>query len=44
MHVVVGAGVNGLSVAWALAERGADVLLLDKGRVGGGAGYGAGSS
>lgn len=36
-HVVVGGGVNGLSVAWALAERGADVLLLDKGRVGGGA-------
>ncbi len=37
MHVVVGGGVNGLSVAWALAERGADVLVLDKGRVGGGA-------
>jgi glycine/D-amino acid oxidase-like deaminating enzyme len=36
-HVVVGAGVNGLSVAWRLAERGADVLVLDKGRVGGGA-------
>jgi methylglutamate dehydrogenase subunit A len=36
-HVVVGAGVNGLSVAWALAERGADVLVLDKGRIGGGA-------
>jgi methylglutamate dehydrogenase subunit A len=36
-HVVVGAGVNGLSVAWALAERGADVVLLEKGRVGGGA-------
>jgi methylglutamate dehydrogenase subunit A len=36
-HVVVGAGVNGLSVAWALAERGADVLVLDKGRAGGGA-------
>ena len=36
-HVVVGAGVNGLSVAWALAERGADVVVLDKGRVGGGA-------
>jgi len=35
--VVVGGGVNGLSVAWALAERGADVLLLDKGRIGGGA-------
>jgi methylglutamate dehydrogenase subunit A len=37
MHVVVGGGVNGLSVAWALAERGADVVVLDKGRVGGGA-------
>jgi glycine/D-amino acid oxidase-like deaminating enzyme len=37
MHVVVGAGVNGLSVAWGLAERGADVVVLDKGRAGGGA-------
>jgi glycine/D-amino acid oxidase-like deaminating enzyme len=37
MHVVVGGGVNGLSVAWGLAERGADVLVLDKGRLGGGA-------
>jgi glycine/D-amino acid oxidase-like deaminating enzyme len=37
MHIVVGGGVNGLSVAWALAERGADVLVLDKGRLGGGA-------
>jgi len=36
-HVVVGAGVNGLSVAARLAERGADVVVLDKGRVGGGA-------
>jgi glycine/D-amino acid oxidase-like deaminating enzyme len=36
-HVVIGAGVNGLSVAWALAERGADVVVLDKGRIGGGA-------
>jgi glycine/D-amino acid oxidase-like deaminating enzyme len=36
-HVVVGAGVNGLSVARRLAERGADVVVLDKGRVGGGA-------
>jgi methylglutamate dehydrogenase subunit A len=36
-HVVVGGGVNGLSVAQRLAERGADVLVLDKGRVGGGA-------
>jgi glycine/D-amino acid oxidase-like deaminating enzyme len=37
MHVVVGGGVNGLSVAWALAERGAEVTVLDKGRLGGGA-------
>jgi glycine/D-amino acid oxidase-like deaminating enzyme len=37
MHVVVGGGVNGLSVARALADRGAEVILLDKGRIGGGA-------
>jgi glycine/D-amino acid oxidase-like deaminating enzyme len=36
-HVVVGAGVNGLSVARRLAERGAEVVVLDKGRVGSGA-------
>ena len=36
-HVVIGGGVNGLSVAWHLAERGADVVVLDKGRIGGGA-------
>jgi glycine/D-amino acid oxidase-like deaminating enzyme len=36
-HVVIGGGVNGLSVARALAERGADVLVLEKGRVGSGA-------
>ena len=36
-HIVIGGGVNGLSVAWALAERGADVLVLDKGRLGSGA-------
>jgi glycine/D-amino acid oxidase-like deaminating enzyme len=36
-HVVIGGGVNGLSVAWALAESGADVLVLDKGRIGSGA-------
>jgi glycine/D-amino acid oxidase-like deaminating enzyme len=36
-HVVVGAGVNGLSAAWRLAERGADVVVLDKARVGAGA-------
>lgn len=35
--VVIGGGVNGLSAAWHLAERGADVVVLDKGRVGGGA-------
>ena len=37
MVLVVGAGVNGLSVAWGLAERGAEVTVLDKGRVGAGA-------
>jgi methylglutamate dehydrogenase subunit A len=35
--VVVGAGVNGLSAAWGLASEGASVVVLDKGRVGGGA-------
>jgi glycine/D-amino acid oxidase-like deaminating enzyme len=34
---VLGGGVNGLSAAWRLAERGADVVVLDKGRIGGGA-------
>ena len=37
MVLVVGGGVNGLSTAWGLAERGADVVLIDKGRIGGGA-------
>ena len=32
----------GLSAAWRLAERGADVLVLDKGRIGGGASGAAG--
>jgi methylglutamate dehydrogenase subunit A len=41
-HVVVGGGVLGLSAAWRLAERGADVLVLDKGRIGGGASGAAG--
>jgi methylglutamate dehydrogenase subunit A len=36
-HVVVGAGVNGLSAARRLAERGAEVIVVDKGRVGAGA-------
>jgi methylglutamate dehydrogenase subunit A len=36
-HIVVGGGVNGLSVAWRLAELGAEVLVLDKGRIGAGA-------
>jgi glycine/D-amino acid oxidase-like deaminating enzyme len=35
--LVVGGGVNGLSVAWALASAGADVVVVDKGRLGGGA-------
>ena len=37
MVLVVGGGVNGLSVAWGLASRGASVVVVDKGRVGGGA-------
>jgi methylglutamate dehydrogenase subunit A len=36
-HVVIGGGVNGLSVAWGLGERGAEVVVLDKGRLGAGA-------
>jgi methylglutamate dehydrogenase subunit A len=35
--LVVGGGVNGLSAAWGLALAGADVVLVDKGRLGGGA-------
>lgn len=35
--VVLGAGVHGLSTAYHLAEEGADVLVLEKSRVGGGA-------
>lgn len=41
-HVIVGGGVLGLSTARRLAERGADVLVLEKGRVGGGASGAAG--
>jgi glycine/D-amino acid oxidase-like deaminating enzyme len=36
-HVVIGGGVHGLSAAWRLAERGADVLVLEKARIGSGA-------
>ena len=36
-HVVVGGGVHGLSAAWRLAERGADVVVLEKDRIGAGA-------
>ena len=36
-HVVIGGGVQGLSAAWRLAERGADVLVLEKDRIGAGA-------
>jgi methylglutamate dehydrogenase subunit A len=35
--LVVGGGVNGLSTAWGLASLGADVVVVDKGRLGGGA-------
>ena len=41
-HVVVGGGVLGLSAAWRLAERGADVLVLEKGLIGCGASGAAG--
>jgi glycine/D-amino acid oxidase-like deaminating enzyme len=36
-YVVIGAGVHGLSTAWHLAERGEDVLVLDKTGVAAGA-------
>jgi glycine/D-amino acid oxidase-like deaminating enzyme len=36
-HVVLGGGVNGLTVARRLAERGADVVVLEKDRPGAGA-------
>lgn len=36
-HVVIGGGVLGLSAAWRLAERGADVTVLEKDRIGAGA-------
>ena len=36
-HVVIGGGVHGLSAAWRLAERGADVLVVEKDRLGAGA-------
>ncbi len=36
-HVVIGGGVLGLSAAWRLADRGADVLVLEKDRIGSGA-------
>jgi methylglutamate dehydrogenase subunit A len=36
-HVVIGGGVLGLSAAWRLAERGADVVVLEKNRIGSGA-------
>src|SRR2546422_4713715 len=35
--LVIGAGVHGLSTAWHLAERGEDVLVVDKTGVGAGA-------
>ncbi len=38
--VVIGAGVIGLSVAFALRKEGRDVLVLDRGRAGGGASHG----
>src|SRR5215469_14502422 len=35
--LVIGAGVHGLSTAWHLAQRGEDVLIVDKTGVGAGA-------
>ncbi|MGH2780571.1 MAG: NAD(P)/FAD-dependent oxidoreductase, partial [Thermoleophilaceae bacterium] len=36
-HLVVGAGVHGLSTAWHLAERGEEVLVVDKAGIAAGA-------
>src|SRR4051812_26399004 len=36
-HLVIGAGVHGLSTAWHLAQRGQDVLVVDKAGVAAGA-------
>ena len=36
-HLIVGAGVHGLSTAWHLAQAGEDALVLDKSTVGAGA-------
>ncbi|HZB35496.1 MAG TPA: FAD-dependent oxidoreductase, partial [Gaiellaceae bacterium] len=36
-HLVIGAGVHGLSTAWHLAERGEEVLVVDKTAVAAGA-------
>ncbi len=36
-HLIIGAGVHGLSTAWHLAQRGEDALVIDKGTVGAGA-------
>jgi methylglutamate dehydrogenase subunit A len=36
-HLIVGAGVHGLSTAWHLAEAGEEALVLDKAEVGAGA-------
>ena len=36
-HLVIGAGVHGLSTAWHLAERGEEVLVVDKTGVAAGA-------
>ncbi|WP_257385643.1 NAD(P)/FAD-dependent oxidoreductase [Tahibacter caeni] len=38
--LILGAGVIGLSCAWYLLERGRRVIVLDRGRVGGGASHG----
>jgi len=35
--IVVGGGIAGLTIAWELARRGADVTLLEQERIGAGA-------
>ncbi len=41
-YVIIGGGIYGCSVAWELARRGADVILLEAGEIAGGASGGLG--
>jgi glycine oxidase len=38
---IIGAGVIGLSIAWRLAQRGANVTLFERGEIGRGASHAA---